>query len=228
MLGIILIIEGIIMSDLSSSTLVPLFFIQVTLGTAILSWWFLSKKSQTMKDFGWGMAGYSLGLAAWTAVVITKPADLKLLILVGVIPFLLAHIAYAKAASAKLPAKSSTLMTVTLLLLGATFIARTFFYPSDPYFSDQGLLFFGLQSIPVALYIATISVSFLPAIRAVTSEMKNPGLKSVMAVGLTTLYVNSIILVSAKDDTLLLINGLVMSLALLTLWVKALRSRAVA
>jgi len=43
-----------------------------------------------------------------------------------------------------------------------------------------------------------------------------------MGIGLTVLYVNSIILVSAKDDNLLLINGVVMSVALLMLWVKAL------
>ena len=213
------------MGNLTTSTLVPLFFIQGTLGTAILAWWFKSKKEQTLKDFGWGMMGYSLGLAAWTAAVLVKPTDLKPLILVGVVPFLLAHIAFAKAASAKLPTKSSTLMTLTLALLAATFLARTFFYPSEPYFSSQGLLFFGLQSIPVALYIATISVSFLPAIRAVVADMKQTSLKSLMGIGLTTLYVNAIILVSAKDNTLLLINGVVLSLALITLWVKALQTR---
>lgn len=210
--------------DTSSNIFVSLFFIHGALGTAILAWWFLTKKQQTLKDFGWGMAGYAAGLAIWSFVVLTKPTDLKPLILLGVIPFLLASVAYAKAASAKLPAKSSTLMTVTFILLAATFLARTFFYPSEPYFSDKGLLFFGLQSVPVALYIATISVSFLPAIRAVTAEIKDKATKSLMGVCLTILYVNSIIFVSAKDDTLLLINGVVLSVALLALWTKALGS----
>lgn len=210
--------------DTSSNIFVSLFFIHGALGTAILAWWFLSKKQQTLKDFGWGMAGYAAGLAVWSYVVLTKPTDLKPLILLGVIPFLLASVAYAKAASAKLPTKSSTLMTVTLVLLVATFAARTFFYPSEPYFSDKGLLFFGLQSVPVALYIATISVSFLPAIRAVTAEIKDKATKSLMGTCLTVLYVNSIIFVSAKDDTLLLINGVVLSVALLALWTRALMS----
>ncbi len=210
--------------DTSSNIFVSLFFIHGALGTAILARWFLTKKQQTLKDFGWGMAGYAAGLAVWSFVVITKPTDLKPLILLGVIPFLLASVAYAKAASAKLPTKSSTLMTVTLALLVATFVARTFFYPSEPYFSDKGLLFFGLQSVPIALYIATISVSFLPAIRAVAAEIKDKATKSLMGTCLTVLYVNSIIFVSAKDDTLLLINGIVLSLALLALWTKALGS----
>lgn len=210
------------MESTSSNLFVSIFFIHGTLATAILAWYFLTKKQAVLKNFGWGMLGYALGLAAWTVLVLTKPADLKPLVLLGVVPFLLAHIAYAKAASAKLPAKSNLLMTVTLLLLGATFIARTFFYPSEPYFSDSGLLYFGLQSVAVALYIATISVSFLPAIRAVAAEIKDKTMKSALSIGLTILYVNSIILVSAKDDTLLFINGAVMGIVLLVLWVKAL------
>lgn len=213
------------MESTSSNLLVSLFFIHSTLGTAILAWYFLSQKQPVLKDFGWGMLGYALGLAAWTVLVLTKPADLKPLIFIGVVPFLLAHVAFAKAASAKLPTKSSTLMTITLLLLGATFFARTFFYPSEPYFSDKGLLFFGLQSVPVALYIATISVSFLPAIRSVVAEIKDKAMKPILSAGLTVLFVNSIILVSGKDDTLLLINGVVMGAALLVLWIKALSTK---
>jgi hypothetical protein len=208
----------------SPNLAVSLFFLQATFGTAVLAWWFSTKKQATLKYFGWGMAGYAAGLAVWTLAAITRPADLKPLILLGVIPFLLAHIAYAKAASTKFPKMAGTIMPLTLLLLAATFLARTVFYPSEPYFSDKGLLFFGLQSIPVALYIATISVSFLPATRAVVADIKQAALKSAMGIGLTVLYVNSIILVSAKDNTLLVINGVVLSAALLVLWLKALGS----
>jgi hypothetical protein len=158
--------------------------------------------------------------------VLMKPADLKPMVLLGVVPFLLAHVAYAKAASGKGPAKGSLLMTLTLLLIAATFVARTFFYPSEPYFSSNGLLFFGLAPVAVALYIATISVSFLPAIGAVVGALKDKALKAVLGAGLTILYVTAIVLVSAKDDTLLVINGVVMSVALLTLWVSVLTTRA--
>ena len=166
------------MNDTTSSFLVPVYFIHATLGTAILAWWFLSKKQKPLKNFGWGLSGYAVGLAAWTLVVLTKPDNIEPLILLGVVPFLLAHIAYAKVASAKLSAKSSTLMIIALLLIVATFIARTFFYQSEPFFSDQGLLYFGLQSVPVALYIATISVSFLPAIRVVGANIKQKSMKN--------------------------------------------------
>jgi hypothetical protein len=210
----------------SSNLFVSIFFIQGTLATAILTWWFLNKKKPSLRWFGLGMLGYTLGLLAWTLVVVTKPTDLQPLILAGVIPFLLAHLAFAKAASYKYFKNTNTLVLITAALIIATFIARTLFYKSQPYFSSKGLLFFGLQPVPVALYIATISVSFLPAIRTVVSDMKNISLKSVMSVGFTIIYVNSIIQVSSKDDSLLLINGLVMSLALITLWIKALSTPA--
>jgi hypothetical protein len=214
------------MGSSGTKIVVDLFFIHATLGTAVLSWWFLTKKKAVLKDFGWGMLGYTLGLAAWTAVVLIRPTDLKPLILVGVVPFLLGSLAYAKAASDKFPVKASTLIWLVAVLIAATFIARTFFYPSDPYFSSKGLLFFGLKPVPIALYIATLSVSFLPAIRAAASAIKDKAMKSVMGIGLMVLYINAIILVSANDNTLLLINGVVLSLALLMLWVKALSSPA--
>jgi hypothetical protein len=207
-------------SDLS----VSLFFIHATVGLAIVSWWFLSQKKATLKNFGWGLLGYTLGMAAWTSVVLVKPADLKPLILVGVVPFLLGNLMFAKVASSKIDSKAGYLIGLVVALIVATFIARTFFYPSDPYISEKGLLFFGLASVPVALYIATISVSFLPAIKVASSEIKEKSIKTIMTTGLTVLYVNAIILVSAKDQTLLLINGVVISLAVLILWVKVLGS----
>lgn len=212
------------MQSFVQNVLVPLFFLHAAFGTLVLAWWFSKRSKQVSKDFGMGMLGYGLGILVWAAVVIIKPSDIRPMVLLGVVPFLLAHLAYARAASNKLPFKGTTLVSITTVLVVATFLARTFFYPSQPYFSSNGLLFFGLMPVPVALYIATISVSFLPAIGAVVDDLKKAAVKSVMSIGLMVLYINALVLVSAKDDTLLLINGLVMSLALLVLWVKALSS----
>lgn len=208
------------MDYLNSSVLIPLYFVHVAFGTSILALWFLRQKDRLLKDFGLGMAGYALGSIAWAILVITKPTDLKPLILIGVVPFLLAHLAYAKVASSKLRTSKNTLMTIVLLLIAATFVVRTFIYPSAPYFSSEGLLFFGLNSIASAFYIAIISITFLPAIWTVAPLVKQKALKSTLGIGLTILYIGSIILVSVKDSTLLLINGWAISLALLILWVK--------
>jgi hypothetical protein len=213
----------VVFSDsFTTSFLVPLYFLHLVFGLVILAWWFLSKKAQTLKYFGLGMLGYALGIAAWSVLVITKPADLEPLIMVGVIPFLLAHIAYAKTVSVKY--KIDWIIGLTILLIVVTLIARTFFFPSKPYFSDYGSFYFGLMPIPLALYITTLSVSLLPAIRAVSDEIEQTSMKSVIAVGLTILFINSLLQITARDVTLLFINGSVASLTLLVLWVKALTS----
>jgi len=215
------------MSDITETILVPLFFLQVVLGTALLSWWFLRQKDRVLKTFGLGMAGYAVGLAAWTLLVLIKPDDLQPLILAGAAPFLLAHFAYAKVAYKNINFTKTSFLT---LLVGGTiagtFIVRTFLYPSAAYFSEQGLLFFGLHPVSIAFYIATISLTFLPAISVVSSHIQKPRLKNIMQVGLTTLFINSIILVSGDDETLLLINGVVMTVALLALWVSAFTLRS--
>lgn len=210
------------MGDITSTLLVPAFFVQVVFGTSVLAWWFLSRKDATLKTFGLGMAGYSLGMASWTLLVLLKPDDLQPLIVAGAIPFLLAHLAYAKVAYKNLDfTKTSILSLLVAGTIAGTFIVRTFIYPSEPYFSSDGLLFFGLHPISIAFYIATISLTFLPAISVVASHLKRGSVRSVMQVGLTTLYINSIILVSSNDGTLLFINGVVMTSTLLVLWIKA-------
>ena len=215
------------MRDTTATLLVPAYFIQIVVGTALLAWWFLSRKDKVVKTFGLGMAGFSLGTAAWTLLVLTKPDDLQFLILAGAVPFLLAHFAYAKVAYKNLDfTKTSLLSLIVAGTIAGTFIFRTFLYPSEPYFSSEGLLFFGLHPLSIAFYIATMSLTFLPAISVATDHIKKGSLRTVMKVGLTTLFINSIILVSGNDDTLLLINGVIMTVALFVLWVKALTTPA--
>ena len=129
---------------------------------------------------------------------------------------------YAKVAYKNIDFTRTSLLTLAVGgTIAGTFIVRTFVYPSEAYFSDQGLLFFGLHPLSIAFYIATISLTFLPSISAVSSHIKKNSLSGIMQIGLTTLFINSIILVSGSNDTLLLINGVVMSTALLVVWASA-------
>lgn len=215
------------MEDATATILVPAYFLQVVVGTALLAWWFLARKDKVLKSFGLGMAGYSLGLAAWTLLVFTKPANLQPLVLVGAVPFLLANFAFAKVAYKNLDfTKTSILSLLVAGTIAGTFIVRTFIYPSEPYFSQDGLLFFGLHPLSIAFYIATMSMTFLPAISVATDRIKKGSLKTTLKVGLTTLFINAVILVSGNNETLLLINGVVMTVALFVLWAKALTTPA--
>lgn len=210
-------------SQLMSSFLVPLYFIHITFGLAVLAWWFsANKKNEVLKQFGAGFIGYAIAVGIWTAVMITQPTDLEPYILLGALPFLLAHMSFAWAVRKQ--SKTMLVWYLTLMLVVATLVARIL-YPSRPYFSAQGYFFFGLQPVPLALYLATISVSFLPAIRAAVSQIKDKSLQPVMNVGLTIAFIAIIIQITAMDDTVRLINGVVASGALLVMWVKALTVR---
>jgi hypothetical protein len=102
------------MDDQTANLLVPVYFLEMVLGTAILAWWFLGRKDKTLKTFGLGMAGYAAGLAVWSLVVLAKPDNLQPYILLGAIPFLLAHFAYAKVAYKNINFTKSSLLTVVV------------------------------------------------------------------------------------------------------------------
>jgi hypothetical protein len=201
-----------------SSFLVPLYFIHITFGLAVLAWWFsANKKNAVLKQFGAGFIGYAIAVGIWTAVIITQPSDLEPYILLGALPFLLGNMSFAWAYREQ--SKNMVVWYLSLGLVLATLVARVGF-PSQPYFSPQGYFFFGLQPIPLALYIATISVTMLPAIRAAVSQIKNKSMAQVMSVGLTIAFVAIIVQITAMDDLVRFLNGMVASAALLVMWLK--------
>lgn len=215
------------MEDFVEFFLVPAFFVHTVATVALLAWWFIRKSEAqaVFRYFGWGLTGYSLAFVAWTLVVLLKPDDLAPGILVGVVPFLLGNLGFARAAGRNPEAGGmSPLMILTLVLIAATFISRTFWYESEPYFSDEGLLYFGLQPIPVAFYIATIAVSFLPAIWRVVPAFTDQRLRLIMGVSFNTFFINAIILVSAAEHALLMVNGFVLSAAAILAWSHAIKS----
>lgn len=204
------------MSTLVAILFVPMFFLHGAFGIALLSWWFSRHQNREMKLFGWGLAGYALSMTIWAYMVMQKPNDVGVYMLVSVIPFLLAHLFFAKVADTKF-SKHGHFFLVTGALLVITFVVRTFLQESDPYFSEEGLLVFGVQDIPVALYIAVMTISFLPAIRVVVPNIAKQH-RPIFSVCLTALFVTAITFVSARTTQLLIINGAVLSFMLLVLW----------
>ena len=200
----------------TEDSLAQTYFSLVALGAAILAWWFLTRPDKLLRMFGFGMAGYAAGLLLWTVLIFVQPGNLQPLALAGAIPFLLAHLVYAKVAYGHLGGLRTKLMlALVLALIVGTFVVRTFIYPSEPYLSDQGLLFFGLHPLAIAFYIATISLTFLPAISIACSRIKRGGVRNALQAGLTALFITEIILASSDNEILLAINGVAMTLALL-------------
>lgn len=190
--------------------LVPLFFVAGTAAMWFLAYRFWSAKGAIYKHFGAGLALYGLGFAAWTVAVLTK-ANIELWTTVGVVPFAAAHLFYLMVATEKAKASTKSLVLfggVAYLL--ALFFVRTFVYPSNPGFSDNGLFYFHAQAPVIALYVLAFTVSLLPAINAVSQTLKDKMLRTVSQIGFSILAVGGIILVTSYDDSLQTINGWIM------------------
>lgn len=200
------------MGNVVGEYLVPLFFIAGTGAMWYLAYRFLAVKGAAFKHFGIGLALYGLGFAGWTVGVLTK-SNIDFWTTVGVIPFATAHLFYLMAATEKAKAATRSLLLfggVAYLL--ALFIARTFIYPSDPGFSENGLFYFHAQAPVIALYLVAFTLSLLPAINTVSQNIKDKTLRLVSQVGFTILAVGGIVLVTSYDDNLQTINGWVMGI----------------
>lgn len=192
---------------------VPLFFVVGTGVLWYLAYRFLSTKSAVFRHFGTGLGLYGLAFAIWSLAVFTKPVNLDPITTLGVIPFAVAHLFFLMASTEKLKASNrSAVLFGGVAYLAALFLLRTFIYPSEPGFSENGLFYFNAQPPVIALYIGAFAASLLPAIYAVSQKMKDDVLKYVTHIGFTIAAIGGIVLVTSVDDNLQTINGWVMGL----------------
>lgn len=209
------------MSDsLTGDVLVPAYFIATSLVIAFLSYKFLSKKTATFKFFGIGLAFFAVAFAIWSAVVLTKPTDLETFTTLGVLPFSVGLYFFLMAGTSKLKASNRSLA----MMLGVGYLAlmlflRTFVYQSAPAFSENGLFYFHADPVIVALYIGAFAAALFPATNAVSQQIKDGTLKFVTQLALTMLIIGGVVMLTSFDDTLQLINGYVMAVALAALLV---------
>lgn len=196
------------MGNIVGDVFVPLFFAAGTGAMWFLAYRFMSVKGAVFRHFGTGLALYGAAFAIWTLVVLTKPADLDTLTTFGVVPFAVAHLFFLMAATEKVKAASrSMILLAGLGYLVVLFLIRTFIYPSAPGFSENGLFYFNAQPLVVVLYILAFTLSLLPAITAVTQQMKDKVLKNISQVAFTIAAIGGIVLVTSVDDELQTING---------------------
>lgn len=111
----------------------------------------------------------------------------------------------------------------TALLLGAAgaiglFVLRTFIYPAHLIITEKGFLLFNLHTAVKAAYILVISVSILPATNAVAGKFKKTALSPLIKGCFSALAIGGIILATSTDTTLVLLDGITMTVAFLLLW----------
>lgn len=210
--------RSVLMSNVVGDVFVPLFFVAGSISTLFLAYKFVSEKAAVYRNFGLGLLFLGLAFAVWTVVVLTKPDNLENLTTIGAIPFAVSFLFFLMAGTTKLKASQKSLvMFGGLGYLAVLLLLRTFVYESHPSFSDKGLFYFHADPTIIALYIVGFATALLPAINAVSQQIKDKSLRFVTQTAFTTLAIGGIVLVTSYDDTLQTINGWFLGIAFLTL-----------
>jgi hypothetical protein len=199
--------------------LVLLFFAHSTLATFLLGWKLAGQKDASLKNFGYALVLNGLAFAIWSAAVILRPADLALWTGAGAFPFMGTLLFLISSSTVRLDRNlRNRWLGAGVALVAVLFILRSFVYPSQPYFSDEGLFFFNVQPVATAVYLFALSAAAFPAIRAIGQKMKTAYAPYVEA-GFITLVLGGFLLLVSTDLMLLYINGWVMGLTYFVLWV---------
>lgn len=197
---------------------VVLFFLHNIVATALLGYKFVVRKDPVFKNFGIALLLDSAAFVVWSAAVVLKPSDLELFVTVGAAFFIASLVFLLITGTQKASANTKGMLVILGVLVGiALFLGRTFFYPSAPAFSSEGLFFFNLEPIITMVYIFGLLLSALPAIDAVASKLEH-SYSSLVRYGFITEVAGGIILITTTNTQVLYIIGWIMGAAYLALW----------
>lgn len=212
----------------AADVLGPLFYGQAAVGAVVLGSWFAARKTDSSKAFGIGLYLVAAAFATWTVANIVRPEGdwLGGLMLVGSVCFLASSIAFARVGWRAIgrEMRSKGMMVASVLVL-TTLVVRMFFAKSAPHFNDDGWLYLGIHPVTAALFIATLSMTLLPAIGVVTREIEDRTTQMVMQVGFHALFVNVVVTFASRENALIEINSVAAGVTMFLLWVFALSKR---
>lgn len=185
------------------------FFAVTTLMLGFLGIKFRSTKKQPMVNFGSGLLFVSLAFLIWTYITAAHPENIKLLVGVGMIPFVASFVLFLLAATSGIKAKYRIpLYVINALLLSTFLIVRYFIFDSNPGFTDQGYFEFNVDSTVIYFYALILSFNFIPALYVVGRHIKHDLLRICLELGLTLMSVGLVIMVTSKEDNLQFLNGI--------------------
>lgn len=201
--------------------LVTLFFLHGAIASFITGQHFWLKKDRTVKFFGIALLFTGAAFLLWAFLVANMLNDLRILATAAAAFLILALYTYYVAGIQHLDDSASYLTALIVGAFGALglFILRTFVYPAHLIITSSGFLLFDLKSIVKVAYVLAISISLLPAANALAGKFEQSVLSSLFKGCFTTIAIGGIILAVSKDTTLILFDGIAMSVAFLMLWI---------
>jgi hypothetical protein len=208
------------MINTTTSIIVTLFFLHGALACFVAGLHFWSVKDHTIKFFGLGFIFSGLAFSTWAFLAANRLDSLRIIatlaavfLILGLFSFLLAGIQSLEGSEAY----GSALLVGALGALGL-FVLRTFVYPAQLIITERGFLLFDLDTVVKAAYILALTVAILPAANAVAAKFKKTYISSLIRGCSMVLVIGGIVLVTSVDTGLILLDGIVMSVAFLLLW----------
>ena len=193
------------------------FFISGAAWFAYISLYYLKQKSSLFKFFGLGLLLIAIAFLFWSYIVAFHPAQLAILVGIGVLFFFAAFVAFFIATLSDLKKDTrSTLSIFGVLFLLALVALRFIYAKSEPQFTSEGFFWFNADQLVVYAYVLAMSFSIIPAVYKVGNKIKNNVLRPIVEIGFTQVVICSVILITSPDMHLQVINGWVL-MAVLTI-----------
>ncbi len=208
------------MISTTTAILVALFFFHAAAASFAAGLTFCAKRDRAVRLFGIALISGGLAFATWGFLAAGRLNNLRILAGLAAVFLILSLFAFLLAGIQHLEDSASYAAALFIGALGAIglFVLRTFVYPAHLVVTDSGFLLFGLHTAVKAAYILAICVSILPAAGAVAGKYKKSSLAALIKGCLTTLAIGGIVLATTMDTTLILLDGIAMTIAFLLLW----------
>lgn len=178
---------------------------------ALLGFKFWMIKVNPFKNFGIGLAMIGLAFLGWGAIVAMRPEDLANMMALAILPFVLGFIFLVRAATFNWKKSNQMLiLIIALVFLAVLFALRTWVYPSEPGFSENGLLYFHANNLVLLMYVLAFAGAFMPALHVVTTRIKIWRQAALGRIFFNLIVLGGVILMVSMDDEMQTLNSLIL------------------
>lgn len=205
---------------MSDSLNVFLFFLLGSGIFAFVGFKFWSLKVNPFRDFGIAIAMFGLAFMGWGFVIYLKPAELAMPVALSIVPFVLGFLFMVSSATFNWQ-KNNRLLTfvIAVAFLGGLFALRTLVLPSDPHFSESGLLYFGAKPEVLILYVLAFGGAFMPALHVISTRMTVWRQAALTRIFFNLIVLGGVIMMVSENDQLQVLNSYILTVGFVGLLV---------
>jgi len=191
---------------------VVLFFL---LGSGIfafvgIKFWLLKKSP--FKNFGVAIALFGLAFLGWGLVIATRPENLPMYVALSIVPFVLGFLFLVSAATFNWSSKNKILIfAIALAFLATLFVLRTWVFPSEPAFSENGLLYFHAKPEVLLMYVLAFAGAFMPALHVISTRITLWRQAALTRIFFNLIVLGGVILMVSENDQLQFLNSYILS-----------------